>query len=137
VFQKYQKLSETHFSDNRGYLFLESLNDLTAPQKYQHINSFFSFDYYTTDWKMPEDFIKKIVTEQDEKGRWLTRNAFISYPYTGEPESGDDSTNDFTTTMVGDKYDTSTFENTADEKFISTALFIRNIKLLLQFLSQN
>ena len=137
VFQKYQKLSEMHFSDNRGYLFLESLNDLTAPQKYQHINSFFSFDYYTTDWKMPEDFIKKIVTEQDEKGRWLTRNAFISYPYTGEPESGDDSTNDITTTMVGDKYDTSTFENTADEKFISTALFIRNIKLLLQFLSQN
>lgn len=138
VYKKYEQLDKVHPSRNGDYLsFKPTIKELSIIQKYAHIDSFFSFDYFTSDRKIDKELLLKIVGEQDEKGRWLTRNAFISHPYSGEPETGDACTLDFCTTMVGDKYDTSAFENTFDQKFISTSLFVRNIKALLQFFSEN
>lgn len=137
VFEKFEDLKKNNLTNKGNIISLEyKIKDLPNTQKYHSINSFFSFDYNSTDWKINEELAGKIIAEQDEKGRWLTRNAFISHPNAGDSKLGDEYTFEFSTTMVGDKYDTSTFENTTDQKFISTALFIRNVKALLQFLSQ-
>jgi PelA/Pel-15E family pectate lyase len=87
------------------------------------------------DRKPDEKEVKEILKAMDSKGRWLTGSAMISNPYRGDGTLAE-PTNRYACMDVGDETDTSPFRNTSDQEFISTGLFIRNMRALINFLEQ-
>ncbi|WNH10437.1 hypothetical protein [Thalassobellus suaedae] len=98
-----------------------------TPQKYYNLNRF-SFQFNVDEAK-----VKEIVSALDDQNRWLTTRAFISNPYIGDGKKTE-LTDAYSTTRVGDETDTSPFQNTTDQKYISTGNYIRNMKLLINYL---
>jgi PelA/Pel-15E family pectate lyase len=80
--------------------------------------------------------LKKIMRSLDSQGRWLTTGSYTSHPYIGDPPSGDPETKAYMTTFVGDKYDTSPYRDTSSQQYISTAVYMRYMHLLIQGLGQ-
>ncbi|NND05182.1 MAG: pectate lyase [Saprospiraceae bacterium] len=80
--------------------------------------------------------IQEIMQELDEKGRWLSIGAMISNPYIGEGQL-QEPTDGYATTNVGDATDTSPFRDESDQEYISTAVYIKNMRLLLDYLRKH
>lgn len=78
--------------------------------------------------------IKKIVGSLDDRGRWLTTGLNTSHPYQGRPTAEDAHTHRYMTTIVGDAYDTSPYRDTTGQRYISTALYQRNMRTLISWL---
>ena len=98
-----------------------------SPQTYYDLNRYNFFR--DVDEKGVEDIIKSL----DSQNRWLTKRVFISNPYIGEGVKTE-LTDKYATTRVGDETDTSPYLNETDQEFISTGLYIRNMKVLLDYL---
>jgi hypothetical protein len=82
-----------------------------------------------------ESGVQEIVNSLDEQGRWLTRFAMISHPYSGDGKK-QELTDEFASENVGDETDTSPYRNTGDQEYISTGLYIRNMSVLMEFLNK-
>lgn len=78
--------------------------------------------------------IEKIINSLDSKGRWLVTSRYTSHPYIGEPKNEDPNTKKYMTTHVGDKYDTSPYIDTSNQKYISTSVFTRNMEIMIHYL---
>ena len=75
---------------------------------------------------------KEIIQSLDSQNRWLVKHAMISHPYVGEGKK-EQPTDDFASTRVGDETDTSPYLDTSDQLYLSTATYMQNMRLLMQF----
>jgi hypothetical protein len=79
--------------------------------------------------------VDEIIQSLDDKGRWLVEHAMVSNPYIGEGQKIE-QTDEFVSTMVGDNSDTSPYLDESDQMYISTRQYIRNMKLLMEYLKK-
>ena len=87
-------------------------------------------------WHIPdEQEIMEITQALDENGRWLTTGAITSHPYCGDGQN-QESTDKYATTYVGDKTDTSPYRDSTRQEYISTGLYINNMRLLINYLNK-
>lgn len=98
-----------------------------TPQSYFNLNRFLFSEV------PDEEKVNEIINALYEKNRWLVKHAKISNPYIGDGQNKE-LTNEFASTNVGDKTDTSCFTDTSDQEYISTAEFVRNMNLLINYL---
>lgn len=77
--------------------------------------------------------VQEVIKALDGQNRWLVRHAMISHPYIGDGQAKE-PTNEWASTYVGDKTDTSPYRDTSDNLYLSTAEYMRNMRLLLSFL---
>ncbi len=81
-----------------------------------------------------EQEIMDIIQALDENDRWLTTGAMISHPYCGDGQK-QESTDKYATTNVGDKTDTSPYRDSTGQEYVSTGLYINNMRLLINYLN--
>lgn len=68
--------------------------------------------------------VKEVINSLVGHNRWLIKHAMISNLYTGDGQNKE-ATNEFASTHVGDKTDTSPFRDPSEQDYISTAAYIR------------
>jgi hypothetical protein len=78
--------------------------------------------------------VQEIIGKLDTQGRWLTQHVMISNRYSGEGKKAEPS-DDYASTMVGDDTDTSPYRDLTDTEYISTPLYIQNMRALSQFIN--
>lgn len=76
--------------------------------------------------------VKETIQALDSKNRWLIKHAMISHPYTGDGKL-EQPTDEFATTRVGDETDTSPYIDTTEQLYLSTAAYMRNMRLLMRY----
>ncbi|MEG8947466.1 pectate lyase [Rosettibacter firmus] len=86
--------------------------------------------------KITSEIVNNIISKMDNHSRWLTEEVFISNPFIDGEISGDSETKSYSISYVGDKFDTSPFPNNTNEKFISIREYIKNIKILLNYIKR-
>ncbi|MFD2164593.1 pectate lyase [Paradesertivirga mongoliensis] len=79
-----------------------------------------------------ETTVNDIIAQLDMQGRWLTKHVSISNPYVGDGTNSE-VTEKYASTLVGDETDTSPYRDLSDTEYISTPLYIRNMRTLAQF----
>ncbi|WP_370476390.1 pectate lyase [Tamlana flava] len=99
-----------------------------TPQTYYDLNRF-AFNF-----KVEASQVEEVVNGLDSQNRWLTTRAYISNPYIGDGKNTS-QTDKYATTRVGDETDTSPFPNETNQEYISTRTYIRNMKLLINFIN--
>jgi DNA-dependent RNA polymerase auxiliary subunit epsilon len=77
--------------------------------------------------------VKEIINALDNQNRWLVPHAMISNPYIGDGVNKE-PTDEFASTHVGDKTDTSPYRDTTNQLYISTPEYIRNMETLSSYL---
>ncbi len=77
--------------------------------------------------------VKEIVHSLDNENRWLTKQGMTSNPYIGDGQK-QEHTDKFASMDVGDETDTSPFRDTTGQEYISTGLYLRNMKLLINYI---
>lgn len=77
--------------------------------------------------------VTQVINTLDSKNRWLTKDVSISNPYIGEGVYKE-PTMVYATSRAGDLTDTSPYRNTTDQEYISTRTYIRNMKLLINYI---
>ena len=97
------------------------------PQQYYDLNR----DAYKGT--ASENQVKEAINSIDKENRWLVKHANISNPYIGDGIQ-QDLTDDFASTNVGDKTDTSPFQDTSDQEYISTSEYIKNMNILISYI---
>jgi hypothetical protein len=80
-----------------------------------------------------ETQVRQVIAALDSQGRWLTRHEMTSHPYAGDGQPGT-ATDEHATTFVGDETDTSPFYDPSDREYVSTAAYIRNMRILIDCL---
>ena len=87
-------------------------------------------------WHRPKRSVEDVIQSLDDQGRWLVEHAAISHPYIGEGQNKE-PTGKYESTHVGDETDTSPYRDQSDQKYISTSAYIRNMKVLIDFVKKN
>ena len=106
-------------------------------KKYDFIIKYFELPEYTVrTFPAVTENVKKVLSSQDSEGRWLVSGQQTSHPYIGEPKNEDRATRKYMTTYVGDKYDTSPYRDESNQKYISTAVYSYNMKILIKYLDK-
>ncbi|UKM63811.1 pectate lyase [Flavobacteriaceae bacterium GSB9] len=105
-------------------------NFAETPQRYYNLNR------HVNNFRVDESRVEEVINQLDDKNRWLTDRAYISNPYLGDGTKTDE-TDQYATTMVGDETDTSPYRSTTDQKYIATGTYIRNMKLLINYMNSN
>lgn len=103
--------------DVRGSQFFRSINRNDAP----------AFDVAEAD-------VSRIIASLDNRDRWLVEHVMISNPYIGDGQNKA-LTDQYASTMVGDETDTSPYRDLSETKYISTPEYIKNMKMLINFIS--
>lgn len=98
-----------------------------SPQTYYDLNR------YNFPMRVNDAMVKEIVSTLDVQNRWLSKHAFISHPYIGDGQKKE-RTYEFASTNVGDETDTSPYRDPSDQLYISTGEYIRNMKMLINFI---
>jgi hypothetical protein len=78
----------------------------------------------------------EIIKELDENDCWLTTGAMIGHPYSGYGLNRE-PTDQHAGTLVGDLADTSPFRDSSGREYVSTGLFINNLRLLIHYLNHH
>lgn len=107
----------------------------SVSEQKEHEQVYYNIKQNDYTFEVPNERIENIIEALDKQNRWLTTRAYISNPYIGEGIN-QELTADFAETMVGDETDTSPYENTSDQLYISTREYLRNMRILMQFLEQ-
>ncbi len=76
--------------------------------------------------------VKQIISQLKDN-RWLVKHAMISNPYAGEGRNKEE-TDEFASSRVGDSTDTSPYQDTSEQLYISTPEYIKNMKLLSNYI---
>lgn len=126
TYENVLKLSKEELTKDSPLLPQQFLFEGT-PQSYYDLNR------YVSNFKVDDDKIIQVIKELDEKNRWLSGYAFISNPYRGDGKKTE-LTESYATTRVGDETDTSPYPDDSGTKYISTGTYIRNMKLLINFI---
>ena len=100
------------------------------PQSFYHLSRFERFE---NDGTVSESRAKEVISSLDSQGRWLVKHVMISNPYIGDGENKD-PTDEYASTTVGDKTDTSPYRDMSDQDYISTPAYIRNMNVLINYL---
>ncbi len=108
-------------------LKIEGFQKEGMPQQYYDLNR----DAYKGT--ASENQVKEAINSIDKENRWLVKHANISNPYIGDGIQ-QDLTDDFASTNVGDKTDTSPFQDTSDQEYISTSEYIKNMNILISYI---
>ncbi|HUX97056.1 MAG TPA: pectate lyase [Bacteroidales bacterium] len=74
-----------------------------------------------------------IISSLDNQGRWLVTNQNTSNPWKGNGKIKE-LTDRYASTNAGDETDTSPYQDTSDQKYISTWEYIKNMNLLLNYI---
>lgn len=82
---------------------------------------------------MSDTRVKEIIGSIDSKNRWLVKHVSISNPYTGHGQNKE-PVDDYASTNVGDKTDTSPFRDPSEQEYISTPEYIKNMNLLISYI---
>jgi hypothetical protein len=91
---------------------------------------------YAPPGKNPlDEQVRGSLTALNSTGYWSAPLPQTSYPYKGEAKSAK-LAGDFAGTHVGDEADTSPFTPTSQTESISTAEYLRNMNVLIQWLAQ-
>ena len=107
------------------------------PQQFQQKGtpqSYYDLNRYVFNFKIDDSKIVEVINELDDNNRWLSDRAYISNPYIGDGIKSE-ATDAFATTRVGDETDTSPYPDETDQKYISTGTYIRNMKLLINYVN--
>ncbi|HWI92553.1 MAG TPA: pectate lyase [Flavisolibacter sp.] len=80
--------------------------------------------------------VDEIVHSLDGQNRWLVKHVMISHPFIGDGKNKE-LTNAYCSTYVGDETDTSPYRDTSDQLYISTAAYIKNMTVLINYLQQS
>jgi hypothetical protein len=99
-----------------------------SPQSYYTLNR----DTVSTN-AVTEAQVKEVIKALDSQNRWLAPHAMISNPYIGDGENKE-PTDQYASTHVGDKTDTSPYMDPSDQLYISTPEYIKNMNLLIGYL---
>ena len=78
--------------------------------------------------------MKNILAAMDDKGRWFTKQVYISNPHIGDGTKTE-LTEKYMSTNVGDETDTSPYPDESDQDYISTRTFINNMQVILNYVS--
>ena len=97
------------------------------PQKYYNLNR-------ASNNRIPElSELKEIINSLDGEDRWLIKHGMTSHPYIGDGQNK--TLNDeFASVHVGDETDTSPYRDTGDQEYLSTAHYIQNMRLLINYI---
>lgn len=100
-----------------------------APQKQ------YSYSFSGVGSKAPdEDDVKKMIDALDSKNRWLSKHSQTSNPYIGDGTKTA-LTGEYASSHVGDETDTSPYRDESDQEYIATRTYIRNMRLLLNYVA--
>lgn len=88
--------------------------------------------FRNTTESMARDFIHSL----DSQNRWMTKHVLISNPYIGDGQN-QELTDKYASTGVGDETDTSPYPNQSDQEYISIPYYIRNMKMLINYIESN
>lgn len=106
------------------------------PGKFEHEGtpqSYYDLNRINFDFVPSKERVQDIIDALDDQNRWLTKHAMTSHPYIGDGTSNNQTT-EFGSSFVGDETDTSPYQDTTDQEYISTNTYIRNMYLLLNYL---
>ena len=78
--------------------------------------------------------VNDIVSSLDDKGRWLVTNQYTSNPWKGNGQRKE-LTDRYASTNAGDETDTSPYQDTSGQKYISTWEYIKNMNLLINYIA--
>jgi len=98
--------------------------------------SYYDFSHERITRVPDESFVKKITQSLDKEGRWLVKHASISNPYIGDGVK-QEPTEAYQKTMVGDETDTSPYRDPSDKEYISTGDYVRNMRMLINYVEAN
>lgn len=101
-----------------------------TPQSFYYINR---FDRSENDYPVSEARVKTVIDALDSENRWLVKHVMISNPYIGDGQNKE-PTDEYASTSVGDKTDTSPYRDMSDQEYISTPAYIRNMQVLINYL---
>ena len=76
---------------------------------------------------------KEIINSLDSKNRWLVKHVNTSNPYIGDGQNKE-QTDEYASTNVGDKTDTSPYRDLSEQQYISVPAYIRNMDVLINYL---
>jgi PelA/Pel-15E family pectate lyase len=105
-----------------------SFVDSGTPQKYYRLNRDADIFSDTTSANVLD-----VINALDANNRWLIKHVMISNPYIGDGQNTH-ATDAYTTTRVGDKTDTSPFTDVSEQLYISTAAYMKNMRVLMKYL---
>ncbi len=114
-----------------------TLDSPLLPQKFEHQGTpqkYYDLGRRRSIYNVDELRVVEIINDLDDQNRWLTKEAYISNPYIGDGVKSE-PTSMYNSTRVGDETDTSPYQNVGDQQYISTRKYIRNMSLLLTYLS--
>lgn len=100
------------------------------PQSFYHLSR---VELIETDVPVSEARVKEVIDALDSENRWLVKHVMISNPYIGDGQNKE-PTDEFASTYVGDKNDTSPYRDLSEQEYISTPAFIRNMYTLINYL---
>jgi PelA/Pel-15E family pectate lyase len=80
--------------------------------------------------------VRDIIHALDDQNRWLVKHAMISHPYIGEGRDKE-PTEEYSSTYTGDETDTSPYRDPGDQLYISTAAYIKNMHVLMNYVQQS
>lgn len=95
--------------------------------------TYFDLNRYNFPIEVSETMVREITGSLDEQNRWLSKHAMISHPYAGDGQK-QEPTDEFASTNVGDETDTSPYRDPSDQEYISTGDYIRNMKMLINYI---
>jgi PelA/Pel-15E family pectate lyase len=98
--------------------------------------SFYSLNRETgpgNEDRASETMVRDIIHSLDGENRWLVKHVNTSNPYIGDGQAKE-PTEEFSSTNVGDKTDTSPFRDMTDQEYISIPAYVRNMHVLISYL---
>ncbi len=119
-------------------LSVQRFTGTVTPQKYYSSTSMvYRSSGPAKDKKSPdEQQVRRVIKELDDKGRWLCKHVNTSNPYIGDGTSTA-ATDKYVLTRVGDETDTSPYRDESNQDYISTGVFINNMRILLNYVMVN
>jgi PelA/Pel-15E family pectate lyase len=129
--KEYQKVStlSPEIATKNSPLKVERFSTKGTPQTYYNLSR------YSSDEIPDEAKVKEIISSLDDQGRWLAGDQFTSNQYIGDGQNRE-LTDKYASTDAGDETDTSPFIDRSGQKYISTREYLRNMNLLINYLSQ-
>ncbi len=101
------------------------------PQSYYYLSRLNDTDFPLPDATATR--VKSLIDGLDKENRWLTKHVMISNPYIGDGQNRE-LTDEYASTNVGDKTDTSPYRDLSEQDYISTPVYIRNMQILINYL---